>query len=137
MSTNSRKCPIPWELLGQVPQSLYPTPFILLVFCTPLGKSPMMCIRRQHFQTLWTVAFKKLPPANNLFTKFPAQRERERERCVCIYASSENQEHCFVCFSLVFTQKLRRVSNIYIPLLQSPANVKGTAITFKSVLKSP
>ena len=51
---------------------------------------------------------------------------RDREMCVCVraYASSEDQEHCFVCFSLVFTEKLRQVNNIYIRLPRSPANVK-------------
>ena len=51
---------------------------------------------------------------------------RDREMCVCVraYASSEDQEHCFVCFSLVFTEKLRQVNNIYIRLPRPPANVK-------------
>ena len=44
--------------------------------------------------------------------------------CVCSYASSENQEHCFVCFSFVFTEKLRQVNNIYIRLPRSPTNVE-------------
>lgn len=50
--------------------------------------------------------------------------ERDRNVCVCSYASSENQEHYFVCFSLVFTEKLKQVNNVYIHLLRSPANVK-------------
>ena len=54
--------------------------------------------------------------------------ERQRNVCVCVcvcsYASSENQEHCFVCFSFVFTEKLRQVNNIYIRLPRSPTNVE-------------